>query len=181
MAPRDLGAAERQLPVTVPLITPGHRAFAAAEARAAGLERFPALVDASAVVARTAALGEGVSVNALAVVGARSRLGRFVLVNRSASVGHDAELHDFVTLGPGAVLAGHIVIESGAFVGAGAVIAPKVRIGLNAVVGAGAVVVHEVPAFATVVGNPARVLRRSASGYGDASLPADSFTVEAVG
>lgn len=50
------------------------------------------------------------------------------------------------------------VLEDGCSIGAGAVILPGVRIGQGAMVGAGAVVTRDVPAGATVVGNPARVL-----------------------
>lgn len=53
------------------------------------------------------------------------------------------------------------VIEDGASIGAGAVILPGIRIGAGAAVGAGAVVTKDVPAGATVVGNPARVLENS--------------------
>lgn len=52
------------------------------------------------------------------------------------------------------------VLEDGCSIGAGAVILPGVRIGKAAVVGAGAVVTRDVPAAATVVGNPARILER---------------------
>lgn len=47
-------------------------------------------------------------------------------------------------------------IEIGAVIGAGAILLPNVTIGEFAVVGAGAVVTKDVPAYATVVGNPAR-------------------------
>lgn len=47
----------------------------------------------------------------------------------------------------------------GASIGAGAIILPGVKVGERAMVGAGAVVTKDVPAFAVVVGNPARVVR----------------------
>lgn len=49
-------------------------------------------------------------------------------------------------------------VGRGASIGSGATILGGVRIGAGATVGAGAVVVADVPAGATVVGNPARVL-----------------------
>jgi len=52
------------------------------------------------------------------------------------------------------------VVESGASIGANATILPGITIGRGAMVGAGAVVTHNVPPYAIVVGNPARI-----SGY----------------
>jgi UDP-2-acetamido-3-amino-2,3-dideoxy-glucuronate N-acetyltransferase len=49
-------------------------------------------------------------------------------------------------------------VEDGASIGSGATILGGVRIGAAAQVGAGAVVTKDVPAGATVIGNPARVL-----------------------
>jgi acetyltransferase-like isoleucine patch superfamily enzyme len=51
-------------------------------------------------------------------------------------------------------------IEANASIGGGAVILSGVRIGAGATVGAGAVVTKDVPAGATVVGNPARILQK---------------------
>jgi len=50
------------------------------------------------------------------------------------------------------------VVEDGASIGSGATILGGLTIGRDAVVGAGAVVTGDVPAGATVAGNPARVL-----------------------
>ena len=47
----------------------------------------------------------------------------------------------------------------GASIGAGAIILPGVTVGERAMVGAGSVVTKDVPDFAVVVGNPARVIR----------------------
>jgi UDP-2-acetamido-3-amino-2,3-dideoxy-glucuronate N-acetyltransferase len=50
------------------------------------------------------------------------------------------------------------VVEAGASLGAGAVLVAPVRVGRCAMVGAGAVVTRDVPAYAVVAGNPARVV-----------------------
>ncbi|MDX6612651.1 MAG: hypothetical protein QOD75_1837 [Blastocatellia bacterium] len=50
------------------------------------------------------------------------------------------------------------VVRRGASIGSGAVILCNLTIGEGAIVGAGAVVTRDVPAHATVAGNPARVI-----------------------
>ncbi len=52
-----------------------------------------------------------------------------------------------------------VVLEDGCDIGVGAVILPGVTVGKGAQVGAGAVVTRDVPAYAVVAGNPARLLR----------------------
>lgn len=57
-----------------------------------------------------------------------------------------------------AVVAKPVVIEDDVWIGIGAIILKGVRIGRGARIGAGAVVAKDVPAGATVVGNPARLV-----------------------
>lgn len=52
-----------------------------------------------------------------------------------------------------------IVIDDGAWIGAGATVLPGVRIGKHAIVGASSVVTKDVPDYAVVVGNPARIIK----------------------
>lgn len=55
------------------------------------------------------------------------------------------------------------VVESGASIGSGSTLLGGLTIGKGALVGAGSVVTHDVAPFATVAGNPARVLPQSRS------------------
>jgi acetyltransferase-like isoleucine patch superfamily enzyme len=52
-----------------------------------------------------------------------------------------------------------VIIGKGAFIGINSIILPGVKIGEGAVIGAGSVVTKDVPAFAVVGGNPARVIK----------------------
>lgn len=54
-------------------------------------------------------------------------------------------------------------VGSDVWIGGGAIILPGITIGDDALIGAGSVVTHDVPAGATVAGNPARLLRAHAS------------------
>jgi phosphonate metabolism protein (transferase hexapeptide repeat family) len=52
-----------------------------------------------------------------------------------------------------------VVLGHDVWIGHGAIVLPGVEIGSGAAIGAGAVVTKDVPPFAVVVGNPARLLR----------------------
>ena len=53
---------------------------------------------------------------------------------------------------------GEVFIGEGAYLGVNAIVLPSVRIGRCALVAAGAVVTKDVPDYAVVAGNPARVI-----------------------
>jgi maltose O-acetyltransferase len=53
-----------------------------------------------------------------------------------------------------------VVISDDVWIGARVIILPGVHIGKGAIVGAGAVVPKDVPAYAVVAGNPARVVKQ---------------------
>ena len=52
------------------------------------------------------------------------------------------------------------IVREGSHIGAGAVIIPGIKIGKWCRIGAGAVIIKDVSDFATVVGNPGRVITK---------------------
>lgn len=84
-----------------------------------------------------------------------------VVVDGIVEVHEEVHLFPFVTVGLRAGDVTGAVIERGASIGTGAKVIGPVRIGAGATVGANAVVVDDVPAGATVVGAPARVVERA--------------------
>jgi serine acetyltransferase len=67
---------------------------------------------------------------------------------------------DFVNINPAATLCGSVTVGEGAYIGAGAVVKERISIGAWSTIGAGAAVVRDVPEGVTVVGVPARVIKK---------------------
>lgn len=118
------------------------------------------VVDPSVVVSKTVKIGNGTYVGAGSILSPQAQLGDYVVVNHHCSIGHDSRLADFVQISPGARVSGGCILEIGATLGSNAALAPKVKVGAHAMVGACSFAVQDVPAGATVIGNPARVLMR---------------------
>lgn len=123
------------------------------------------------IKARSAELVGDVGIGAGAIlcghssITANTKVGLGFHLNISSYLAHDCVVGDFVTFGPNVVCAGNVIVQDGAYLGAGALIRQGTReypitIGAGAVVGMGAVVTSSVPAGATVIGNPARLLDR---------------------
>lgn len=135
--------------------TPRRRRELIGMARARGLTLAGALVDPTAILARSVRVGDGSFINAGAIIGAVSMIGEGVLINRAVSLGHHSLIGDHVSIGPGATLAGNIHVGEGAMIGAGATVLPDIRIGAGAIVAGGSLVRAHVPEGAFVAGNPA--------------------------
>lgn len=113
----------------------------------------------SAVISSSVKIGEGTVVMANACINAGAVVGRHCIINTASVVEHDVEIKDFAHVSPNAAIAGNVKIGEGAHIGIGASVVPNISIGNWAVVGAGAVIIEDVPDYATVVGNPGRILK----------------------
>lgn len=123
-------------------------------------EQYSVAIHPSAIISPRAQIGDGTVVMQGAIVQSCATIGRHCIVNTGASVGHDVKLADFVHVAPRATITGNVEVGECAWIGAGAVIRQGITIGANSTIGAGAVVVKDVPEGVTVVGNPARELKK---------------------
>lgn len=121
--------------------------------------QFVSFKHSSSYISEFAQIGKGSIAMAFSLVQTNSKIGNHCIINSRASIDHDCIIGDYVHLGPGSILCGNIQVEEGAFIGAGATILPSIKIGKWATIGAGSVVIKDVPDFATVVGNPARIIK----------------------
>jgi len=137
----------------------GDRRALAERVDAWGLELINA-IHPSANLALNVTLGRNLVVAAGALVCAHCQIGDSVILNTGCIVDHESLIGTATHVCPGARIAGRVTIESGAFVGIGATIIQSIHVGYEAVVGAGAVVIADVAPMSTVVGVPAREIKR---------------------
>jgi serine O-acetyltransferase len=104
----------------------------------------------------------GIEIHPGATIGRRFFIdhGMGVVIGETAEIGDDCTLYHGVTLGGTSWNKGkrHPTLGSGVVVGAGAKILGPISIGAGARIGSNAVVVKEVPAGATAIGIPARLI-----------------------
>lgn len=124
-------------------------------------------------IMKGASLGEGCKLGQNVFVGDGVKLGNNVKIQNNVSVYSGVTCEDDVFLGPSMVFTNvrnprsavvrqgqyaETYLERGVSIGANATIVCGVRLGAFCFIGAGAVVTHDVPAYALLVGNPARQL-----------------------
>ncbi|QDF97404.1 serine O-acetyltransferase [Azoarcus sp. DD4] len=105
----------------------------------------------------------GIEIHPGATIGRRVFIdhGMGVVIGETAEIGDDCTIYQAVTLGGTSLYRGtkrHPTLGKGVVVGAGAKVLGGFTVGDGAKIGSNAVVVKPVPAGATAVGNPARVL-----------------------
>jgi len=114
----------------------------------------------------------GIEIHPGAMIGRRVFIdhGFGVVIGETAIVGDDCTIYQGVTLGGTSLSKGakrHPTLANGVIIGAGAQVLGSFTVGEGAKVGSNAVVVKEVPAGATAVGNPARVILKEAGNARD--------------
>ncbi len=109
----------------------------------------------------------GIEIHPGATLGRRVFIdhGMGVVIGEMAEIGDDVTIYQGVTLGGTSLVKGakrHPTLERGVIVGANACVLGGFTVGAGARVGSGAVVTKPVPAGATAVGNPARIIEAKA-------------------
>jgi serine O-acetyltransferase len=154
-AARDVGT------LTILAAWPGvHALLAHRVAHALHTSGVPVLPRMIAAVARAVT---GIEIHPAARIGDGFFIdhGMGVVIGETAQIGDDVTLYQGVTLGGTGFATGkrHPTLQDNVTVGSGAKMLGPITIGHGAKIGANTVVIHDVPAHATVVGNPGHTVR----------------------
>jgi serine O-acetyltransferase len=126
----------------------------------------------------------GIEIHPGATIGRRF----FIDHGMGVVIGETAEIHDDVTLYHGVTLGGtswnkgkrHPTLENGVVIGAGAKILGPIVISAGAKVGSNDVVTKPLPAGATAVGNPARIVSDTVDSQREAEAAKMGFSAYAI-
>ena len=137
------------------------------EARLKHMERIkradgilPTLIHPTAVISKSAIIGEGVYIQANVTVWTKSKISDFCILSPNVVVAHHSSVGKACLISNQSAIGAYIEIANRVFVGMGATVVTGVnKIGENSTIGAGAVVLKDVEPNSVYVGVPAKKLR----------------------
>ncbi|AXT59920.1 sialic acid O-acetyltransferase [Aquimarina sp. AD10] len=120
----------------------------------------PGFLHHTVSIAPDVTIGEAVYMLAGNIVMPHTTIGNYIMINMDSTIAHHVTLEDGVFMSSGVNIGALINVRENAYIGMGVTAMTGVKeIGKETLVGAGTVIIKDVPEYATVVGNPARVIK----------------------
>ena len=118
------------------------------------------IIDNSALIASDVIIEEGTVVMPGVIINAGAKIGKHTIINSGSIIEHGCKIEDYCHIAPGTTICGNTTIGKGSWLGANSTVINALTIGEKAIIGAGTVVLNNIDSNLTVVGNPARVLKK---------------------
>ncbi|MEJ5183858.1 MAG: NeuD/PglB/VioB family sugar acetyltransferase [Rectinemataceae bacterium] len=125
-------------------------------------ERWATLIHPSAIIPKgMCSIGKGVLLAPQAQLSPDTTIGDNCILLGGSFLGHDSTLDRFAHLATNSVVGANVYIGKAVHVGSNATIREKVHIGSYSLIGAGAVVLNDFDEYSIIIGNPAKLLRKT--------------------
>lgn len=112
--------------------------------------KFETIIHPTALISKTATIGEGSVISHNASVGPHAKIGPFNLINSRCTIGHDSIMGTNNFLSPQVVLGGNSELGNGNMMGTNSCVLPKISVGDNNTIMAGMVLSKKVEDNETV-------------------------------
>jgi sugar O-acyltransferase (sialic acid O-acetyltransferase NeuD family) len=124
-------------------------------------ERFVTIVHPASSVSKMSKLGPGTVVLANATIASHVTIGNHVIILPNAVISHDCSIGNYTCITSGVCISGGVKIGNSCYLGTNSSILGDISIGDYSLVGMGSVVLDTIEENSVVVGNPAKVLRKT--------------------
>lgn len=118
------------------------------------------IIDSTAIISASVKMGIGNFIGKMAIINAGAEIGNDNVINTKALIEHECKVGDHNHLSTNSVINGNVIVGNSVFIGSSSVCNGQLKIGSNTVIGSGSVIIKDIPEKVTVVGVPARVIKR---------------------
>lgn len=105
-------------------------------------------------------IGDGCNILGGVKISNDVKIGKGTMIYYNSVITHDVEIGDFVEISPNVNVLGKAKIGNKTHIATGAIIFPDLKIGDNVIVGAGSIVTKNLPNNCTVIGSPAKIIKK---------------------
>src|SRR5690554_701740 len=105
-------------------------------------------------------IGDGCNILKNVKISNDVKIGKGTMIYYNSVITHDVEIGEFVEISPNVNVLGKAKIGNKTHIATGAIIFPDLKIGDNVIVGAGSIVTKNLPNNCTVIGSPAKIIKK---------------------
>lgn len=118
------------------------------------------LVHPKALIDTNVTYGQNVIIEMGTAIHTQSSIGDNVFLGGDALIGHHNKIGNHVLVGGNVSFGGSVIVEDYVSIGVGASIKPGIKLGEGSIIGVGAAVIKDVEPRSTVVGVPAKQIKK---------------------